>query len=274
MPVNSASAKQLNNPDFRVALFDAAWKASAGKGKLSIFLKKKEGASRDGTRALKLDLREAAKSDRKNFNRAIRLAAVLELVKKCPTEPDGDMLQINALNEIFKAHPGKLTFNGVTLPTDNLREVEATISKVMLSDYFGAMLTKVLHPRVESALEAARQCPVTRQSALDHEHISRLFKDFFDVFSSPEIWSNKAVKQSLYEYYGLALNIAALEMFSDKTKFTKQDIALLKSTLKDVTLDGFENSAEAVQQRARQELFSDALDKIDLKKTQRSSCLK
>ena len=59
------------------------------------------------------------------------------------------------------------------------------------------------------------------------------------MFSSAEIWSNKTVKQSLYEYYGLALNIAALEMLSEKAKFTKQDIALLKSTLKDVTIPGF-----------------------------------
>ena len=105
----------------------------------------------------------------------------------------------------------------------------------LLSDTLGKALTEFLHP--ESALAAAGNClKPGNQNLLDHQSVLKLFKEFFVVLSSAEIWSNKTVNESLYEYYGLALNIAALEMLSDKTSFTKQDIALLKSTLKDVAI--------------------------------------
>ena len=77
-----ATPSRHDNPDFRVALFDAAWKESAGKGKLNIILKKR-GGSVDGTKFLKSDLRRLAKTgDLERLQPATKLAALLDAIKK------------------------------------------------------------------------------------------------------------------------------------------------------------------------------------------------
>jgi hypothetical protein len=75
---------RLGDRDFRLALFDRAWKESVGNGsgKLAILLKKSDGASRDGTTALRSDLRSKAKGDWQEFRTAMRLVDMLNDVKK------------------------------------------------------------------------------------------------------------------------------------------------------------------------------------------------
>ena len=249
---NDLEQKQRNDPDFRVALFDAAWKELAGKGKLGILLRKRGGPI-DGTRALKSDLRKLAEAGNwEKLQTATEVAAVLDAAKKFQT---GKYIP-GQEDEIISKMKAALEKLGADVPETG------TLS--LLSDTLGKALTEFLYP--EFALAAAGNClKPGNQNLLDHQSVLKLFKEFFVVLSSAEIWSNKTVNELLYEYYGLALNIAALEMLSDKTSFTKQDIALLKSTLKDVAIpEKFYEDKQAIDQRVRQEMISDALDKIDL----------
>ena len=86
-----------------------------------------------------------------------------------------------------------------------------------------------------------------------------MFREFFELFSSEKMWSRNEVKVSLYEYYGLALNIVALEKLCKKQNITKQDIALLKTTLKDAPIPSIAGKMEFINQRAGADLISDSL---------------
>jgi hypothetical protein len=90
----SATDEQRDNPDF-VALFDAAWKESAGQGTLNIILKK-SGGSVDGTKFLKSDLHRLAKAgDLERLEAATKLAALLEAIKKHAHAPTTDTKEKN-----------------------------------------------------------------------------------------------------------------------------------------------------------------------------------
>ena len=73
-------------------------------------------------------------------------------------------------------------------------DVPETGTLSLLSDTLGKALTEFLHP--ESALAAAGNClKPGNQNLLDHQSVLKLFKEFFVVLSSAEIWSNKTVKR-------------------------------------------------------------------------------
>lgn len=77
--------EKLAEPDYRVALFDEAWKASIGDKKGIVHLKHREHASRDGTKALRANLRSKFAEDFSEFQTAKRVALLLSAVKKCET---------------------------------------------------------------------------------------------------------------------------------------------------------------------------------------------
>jgi hypothetical protein len=75
--------------EYRVALFEAAWKQSIGKKKGLILLNTREGKQRDGTKALRSDLQRAFDSHGlEEFRTAKALVRLLDQVKQCES-PSG-----------------------------------------------------------------------------------------------------------------------------------------------------------------------------------------
>jgi hypothetical protein len=277
---------KLLDPDFCVAVNDEAWKASVAKAKKpAVFLKARERAPRDGTKDLGKDLHKKAKGGWMGYATAVNLTALLDKFKN--RELTGmerrEFLEgySDTLKELALCLP--IDFYNTIKTTDSPAEVanafmsayrkhRSKIENYMdtVSDFIGKTATKFIHPRLETVLEAARQCPTknNNQFSLDHEYIVKLFQHHFDLFSGPEVWSHKEVRRSLYEYYGVALSIAALEKLSQKASFSQDDVALLKGTLKHVTPAEHkdpkirEQLAEKIA--ARQKKSSDAFAKIDL----------
>jgi hypothetical protein len=278
----------LGDHDF-FAVHHKAWKKSVEAGREKpIFLLKRRGGDRgrDGTSALKSDLDKMARAgDWVRYATAVNLTALLDDFKnlqpfgekrmKLLGENSEDLkdlalcLPVDFYNSIKSAQSPSDVAQAFIVAYQRHRQIDENSSDTFY-DFLGKTATKFIHPRLETVLEAARQCPTknNNQFSLDHEYILKLFQHHFDLFSGPEVWSHRAVKASLYEYYGVALSIAALEKLSQKASFSQDDVALLKGTLKHVTPAEHkdpkirEQLAEKIA--ARQKKISDAFARIDL----------
>jgi hypothetical protein len=67
---------------------------------------------------------------------------------------------------------------------------------------------------------------------LSGSHLIHLIGTHFEVFSGP-IWIHEDARVSLNEYLGLGCALHALDRLANKTEYTKEDVQLLLSTLKE-----------------------------------------
>jgi hypothetical protein len=188
-----------------------------------------------------------------------RLTDLLEAAKNCPTQEGSSMPENEALMEILKSHADTLRELVKILPAKPhkdwfLSEIkqesspetvantfigaygDVFLSRTTFVEFVEKTLAELLHPALELALAAARECPTFSidPGFLDHKYILKMFRDFFDLFSSAELWSDKNLKGSLSKYYGLGLSIVALDKAKQKNSLSNLDV--LKKKLKDLAV--------------------------------------
>ena len=162
--VGADTQARLGDPLFRVALLDAAWKESAGKGKLGILLKNREGGARDGTRALKSDLRKLAETGSwDKLQKAASLAHALDKVKTAQgSEADKKQWLIAIARGVHHEF-------GIALPEQ--------LDSAAVSDWIGKALTALLHPEFQSAEVHSAEGSDNRQIGLSR--CIEIVREFF-----------------------------------------------------------------------------------------------
>ena len=90
--------------EFRLAVFDRAWKVSAGKGKIAILVKSTDRKDRNAKAALKSDLCNTFKDDAGAAQTGAKLAALLNAVKNCPTQAGFAHPVASDLLDVFAKH--------------------------------------------------------------------------------------------------------------------------------------------------------------------------
>jgi hypothetical protein len=89
--------------ELRLALFDTAWKASAGQGKIAILVKSADG-NRNAKMALKSALRNTFKDDAGAAQAGAKLAALLNDIKNCPNQAGYAHPVSSELLDVFAKH--------------------------------------------------------------------------------------------------------------------------------------------------------------------------
>ena len=141
--------KEPAGSELRLALFDRAWKASAGKGKIAILVKPEVGSNgrtRNATMALKSALRHKFERDAGAASTGAKLAALLNDVKNCPTPPGEAHPSASELMNVFSRHYDALSSSA-------LWAGKAVTSR---SEYFGPPLSLLELERISN-----KETPIT-----------------------------------------------------------------------------------------------------------------
>src|SRR5262249_52382387 len=153
--------------------------------KLSILLKNREtGGKRDATKALKADLRKLAKGgDWEKYQKATKLAALLDAVRKCPTLEGSDEPLASDLNQILEKHHEAVV--ALCPETDNDDILSGAFenahrltlaNKGDFADFIGTELTTLLHPEKVARFKASEVAPAVVGKLIEDGLLDRLKK--------------------------------------------------------------------------------------------------
>ncbi len=156
----------VRGQELRLAVFDRAWKVSAGKGKIAILVKSTERKDRNAKAALKSALRNTFNNDAGAAQTGAKLAALLNAVKNCPTEAGFAHPVASELLDVFAKHHDILSspalwagqgvkdrseFFGLPLSLAELERISSTQTEITENDVEALLASLKSSNTVETA---------------------------------------------------------------------------------------------------------------------------